>query len=253
MNIKNDPGESPLATLTDDFILGAESLETIFLESTGKTVEQENRDLERKLNRGDMYGKTEVFTKDEALNYSTIFSYLLENGFEARGNNIYTYRELIRKPLGTSFGLPAQPTLVFIDGMESTLNELRSLRPTDVESIYTNKTGAGSRGYAKGGSTAGGLVEIITKDTYSQISKTATRVILKNGFAAPREFYAPRYSSYNDDLFINYGTIGWFPQINMEDQTMDLKIFDTRHPVKLFIEGMSSDGALISEEILINN
>lgn len=253
VNLKSDSREEELAGIKTDFILGSESLETVFLESTGKTLEQENRDLERKLNRADMYGKTEVFTKEEALKYSTIFSYLLDMGFEARGNNIYTLRELMRKPLNTSIGLPAQPTLVFIDGMESNLNELRPLRPTDVESIYTNKTGAGARGYAKGGATAGGLIEIVTKKTYSQISKSATNVILKHGFAAPKEFYAPRYNSYNDDLFVSYGTIGWFPQIFIEGQSIDLKVFDTRQPLKVFIEGMTNEGALISEEILLKN
>lgn len=253
VNLKSDSKEEELAAINNDFILGAESLETVFLESTGKTLEEENRDLERKLNRADMYGKTEVFTREEAMRYSTIFSYLLDMGFEARGNNIYTLRELMRKPLNTSIGQPAQPTLVFIDGMESNLNELRPLRPTDVESIYTNKTGAGARGFAKGGATAGGLIEIVTKKTYAQISKSATNVILKHGFAAPREFYAPRYNSYNDDLYVNYGTIAWFPQIFIEGQSIDLKVFDTRLPLKVFIEGMTTEGALISEEILLKN
>lgn len=253
VKINNDSENTQLARLTHDFILGTESLETVFIESKTRTVEEENRELEQKLNRADMYGRTEVFTQEEALNYNSIFSYLMEMGFEASGNNIYTRRELMRKPPGTSIGLPAQPTMVYIDGMESSLNELRSLRPIDVESIYTNKTGAGSRGYVKGGETGGGLVEIITKNTYTKISQTAKEVKMKNGFAATKEFYAPRYSSYNDELFMKYGTIDWFPHIVIENQNLDLKVFDTGQPIKLFIEGMASDGSLISEEILINN
>ena len=250
LRIKEDIEETGKSNIPDNFISGAEELNTVYLENKVLTEIEENRELERKLNRGDMYGRTEVFTEEEAKMYGTLFSFLQDRGFEARSGNMYSRRELMRKPPGASLGLPGQPAIIFIDGMESDLVDLKALRPIHVKSIYTNPTGFGSRGFGRGGATGGGLIEIITNNSYSRNSENATTLQLANGFAAPKEFYAPKYSSYNNEQFRSYGVIGWLPYVSLEDQN-EIQIFDTRQPVRLFIEGIAADGALISGEILI--
>ncbi|MDX1761661.1 MAG: hypothetical protein R3218_05860, partial [Christiangramia sp.] len=251
--IKDNDQENTDITIPDNFISGIEELGTVYLEGERLTEEDENRELERELNGADMYGRTEVFTKEEARDYTTILSFLRTRGFTARGTTIYSRRELMRKPAGTNLGLPALPAVIIIDGMESSGADLSVIRPTDVEWIYVNKSGVGPRAYRTGKESGGGIIEIKTKTSYVPFSKEEMNIRLTNGFAESKEFYAPRYNSYNNEIFKNYGVVDWFPTLTLENQSAAIQIFDTRQPVKLFLEGMTSDGALISEEILIES
>lgn len=246
--------KTELKPLPNDFILEGERLGTVFLESEVLTAEDKRIQEERKLNKMEMFGKYDLITEYEAKSNLTLFSILAEKGFEVRGPHAYTRRELMRKPLEVSqnFVIPARPAVIVIDGMESDVSELRTMRTSDVEYIYTNITGTGIRGSFYNGA-GGGYIEVKLNEGRSKKSSTQVSTsILSNGFAPPKEFYTPKYNSYKGQAFQNYGTIGWFPEVMLEAGNLDLKILNTQQPVKLFIEGMTEEGVLISEEIEID-
>ena len=75
----------------------------------------------------------------------------------------------------------------------------------------------------------------------------------KNRYRFIKEFYAPKYSSYTNDTFKNYGVIDWISDLSIQDNgAANFKILNTMQPqVTLFIEGMTVDGNLISETLQV--
>lgn len=70
--------------------------------------------------------------------------------------------------------------------------------------------------------------------------------------AAEKEYYAPKYNSYSSPAFKYYGVIDWFPHTSLEGGKATLKVVNTLQPeIVLFIEGMTKEGALISEKIKV--
>ncbi len=155
----------------------------------------------------------------------------------------------------TSMRGPGHP-LVIVDGMALTGSNdmLVDLRTSDVTSIAINKIGAryGMRG-------ANGAIVIKTKSgSFSskkgKPSETTRALKMQNGFAQEKSFYTPLYHNYNSEPYKNYGAIGWFPAIKLSVQSgiKTLRIPNTHQDaVKLFIEGMASNGTLISEVLTI--
>jgi len=82
--------------------------------------------------------------------------------------------------------------------------------------------------------------------------ETAAVRVLGNGFSPSKEFDTPKYSFYSSQAISDYVSIGWPPEVSLEEGNSELKIFNTRLPIKLFIEGMTEEGALISEEVVID-
>lgn len=238
--------------LPENFIQEGEVLGTVYLEGKTMTPQEIQLEEERKLNRGEMYGRYDLISEWETKTNPTIFSLLLMKGFEVKGDHVYSRRELRRKPPNTNWILPARAAVVLIDGLESDVHDLRALLTSEVEYIYTNQTGAGVKGAYYNGA-GGGYIEIKLKDSrWLDNRETAAVRFLGNGFSPSKEFYTPKYSSYSSQAFSDYGSIGWFPEVSLEEGNSELKIFNTRLPIKLFIEGMTEEGALISEEVVID-
>lgn len=137
--------------------------------------------------------------------------------------------------------------LIFLDGMELYDNSELYMMPTkEVESISINKSGGG---YGMRGS--GGVIRITRKTNYgsSRVGQTTNISILENGFAANREFYAPKYVSYENSFFEEYGSIAWFPDIRLDERgKAEIKVWNTTQPeLKLFVEGITENGGVVSE------
>ncbi len=79
------------------------------------------------------------------------------------------------------------------------------------------------------------------------------RVLATKGFDRPEKYYNPRYSSFTNQGFIDYGVIHWQPDIIAKAGEQ----FQIKFPnfgvdeILLRLEGMGSDGSLISEEKVI--
>ncbi|WP_299680331.1 hypothetical protein [uncultured Dokdonia sp.] len=157
--------------------------------------------------------------------------------------------------LNNAFPIP----LVYLDGVQLfdfDFDILLGLKTEDVESFYFDRTGAtaGSRG-------AGGVIYINTRRNRSSLpsfhsqysNKKSIKVFSYNvpqGFETPKTFYNPKYASYDNIAFENFGVIHWEP-----DAITDKKgIYSFMIPhtgvenALFFIEGMSEDGQLFSIE-----
>ena len=79
---------------------------------------------------------------------------------------------------------------------------------------------------------------------------------IENGFNRPSKFKTPFYSSYTNTFFNYYGTIDWKPMLNLDGiTTLTFKIPRLNQDAfKLIIEGMGSEGTLIStvKELKLN-
>lgn len=131
---------------------------------------------------------------------------------------------------------------------------LINLKTSEVKSITINKMGSvmginGAGGYIKIETNFGDLDYINAKKT-----PTTRLVKLKNGFAMPKDYYEPLYRNYYSDIFAYYGAIDWLPnvQMNTGSGSKTIKVLNTAQPsIKLYIEGMTADGSLISDEITV--
>jgi hypothetical protein len=124
---------------------------------------------------------------------------------------------------------------------------------SEVESVHIQNYGTGERGIIN----LSGVITINTttgRNYDNSVSEETTfKLIAENGYAPTKEYYAPKYRSYNNSLFTKFGAIQWLDDIFLDqDGQGSFKILNTMQPgVKLFIEGMTTKGELISEVILL--
>lgn len=139
---------------------------------------------------------------------------------------------------------------VFIDDIPVTdLNQLQGMSLEFVDEIYLNR-----HGFGMGSDGANGTIRIYTKKVLnpgaSAIRVKSQQFLITNGFQAPKSFKNPGYSDYNSPGFYNYGTIYWLPEVETdEDGAFRFSIPNySQQSVKLKIEGIGTNGELISEE-----
>lgn len=144
--------------------------------------------------------------------------------------------------------------VIFLDGVRmQSYDFLTQLYTSDVKAVYINKSGGG----IMGATGLGGVIKIRTVNSFGSENSEGTfkestfKFIANNGFAPTKEFYAPQYRSYSNNLFEEYGDIHWIGDtfLNKNGNT-SFKILNTQLPeIKIFVEGMTENGLLISEEI----
>ena len=67
------------------------------------------------------------------------------------------------------------------------------------------------------------------------------------GFHVAKEYYNPEYISNTNKLFKDYGAVYWMPNISLSKTFTTLKIpLLKQKEVKIFIEGITSDGSILS-------
>ncbi|MFP2997179.1 hypothetical protein ABN763_14780 [Spongiivirga sp. MCCC 1A20706] len=75
-------------------------------------------------------------------------------------------------------------------------------------------------------------------------------IVLKDGFKKPDQYYNPRYNSFNTDAFKTYGALHWEGQLTVDEEGtsyIDIPNFNQKN-IKVFLEGISSNGTLFSQE-----
>lgn len=78
--------------------------------------------------------------------------------------------------------------------------------------------------------------------------------LINSGFARPKEYYDPGYISYLNFEFKMYGVLNWLPKVILNKNnhtTIKIPIMD-QTGIILYIEGLGSDGKLISTSKSIN-
>lgn len=71
---------------------------------------------------------------------------------------------------------------------------------------------------------------------------------IEQGFEVTKNFYAPLYTTYYNDLFERFGVVHWEPEIRIDANGGSFKILNTGlEALKICIEGMDGFGNLYSE------
>lgn len=165
-----------------------------------------------------------------------------------------TSRVIIRSIIPSSFlgGNTYPIPIIYLDNARlPNFDILYKMPTTEIESFMIDKTGSfeGARG-------AGGVIRIYTRrlprdynDHYSR-DENVFKYELKEGFEPVKKFYTPKYTSYLSNEFENFGTIHWVPELQTDENGIaTFKILNTfQSNVSFFIEGMGSEGQLISAE-----
>ena len=128
-------------------------------------------------------------------------------------------------------------------------NFISTLLTQDVESVEINRNGMGM-----GMNGVNGIININMKQgPRSSSSETTQTIVVNNGFTKNKEFYAPKYASYQHEIYQKYGVMDWKPALSIDENgNTSFKVLNTaQQSVKLYVEGLSADGHIISEEILI--
>jgi len=224
----------------EEFILDAEILDTVNLKGYRSKLEIPRWELR-------VNDKYVEVTDELAQRYLYVTDYIAQNGFLVYYDDFNEF--YIKNRLPFSLGGELLSPLIYFNGFPNgTPRQLEYLYMHDLESIVINKLGLGY-----GGRGGGGVIKIQTrtKPRGQIFRETVREIITTNGFTKEKEFYAPKYTSYLNDGFKNYGVIDWISDISIKQNGIaSFKVLNTMQPkISLFIEGITVDGKLISEVI----
>jgi len=153
------------------------------------------------------------------------------------------------------------PVVVFLDNVQ--LNEFtivanRALQ--EFEDIYIDDTYNANLVSVNGGvSIFATVIKLFTRKEPMEINSSKSKVRQTTrvpfGFAPRKKFYAPKYVSYDNDLFRDVGTVDWKPNFKISSNNQSVfNILNTgAKEVTFYIEGMTSEGDLISQIIHANS
>ena len=198
---------------------------------------------------------TTVINEKEGLTYPSVTDYIRTHGYNVSTSfgkvNINS-----RIPLSLGFGTGDKerypsPSIYIDDVLLQDFNILYELSTAKIKKITVDKAGLG-QGLNNG---AAGVIRIYMKESsvfdVEEVNSNTTFQMVKPsiGFAVPKTFYTPKYSSYENRTFKDYGVISWHPQLNISQNfSTTIKVIDTKaEQVSFFIEGIADDGSLISE------
>ncbi|SFA76781.1 hypothetical protein SAMN05660845_0446 [Flavobacterium swingsii] len=182
-------------------------------------------------------------TDDEAKRFIDIISFIQFHGYQVNNSGIDITVSSRRTSSLNSSSSPA----LFIDNTPSEFNQLYNLSLSNVDEIYFNKSG-----YGLGSMGANGSIMIYTKKNFvstNNLSILSKSFKITNGFQPIRQFENPKYNNVNDKGFKNFGTIYWNPKVLTNESGQFHFSFPNlfQKSVKIIIEGISSDGEMISE------
>lgn len=192
-------------------------------------------------------GRVDIFAKDDPRRMMFLDAYLSGRGYR------------VTEGLGTLdivAGNPNSPSnprpIVYLDGVLLTdFDLLWRFRLDIVDYIEINPTGIGSGIYG-----GGGVIRIVTDPSISPAGpapKAFQSYEIPLAFGQDKTFYTPVYSSYNNEFFRAFGTLGWVPDLQA-DRTGGMA-FTTRHhgveAMELHVEGIINGNEFVSARVLV--
>ncbi|WP_281988281.1 hypothetical protein, partial [Aquimarina aggregata] len=189
-------------------------------------------------------------SKQDTQDFPNILDYIATTGFRVK----YGYWKNSDKQVEilpiNSVTLNGSSVAVYIDDFKVSNHDLLlNLQTVDIDQILVDKYGSIT------GLNGSGTILIYTRKVplegfgKQKESSYITEYSLDKGFEPIKEFYTPKYLNYSSPGFKNYGTIHWEAQLQPDKNGSALfKIPDTGlEGVTFYIEGMGSDGTLISK------
>ncbi|RZJ73471.1 hypothetical protein [Flavobacterium sp.] len=176
--------------------------------------------------------------------YSNVVDFIQNHGYNVSQQ---AGRVMITRTFSTSFQGSNTPQ-IFVDNMlQDDHSQLTMYRMDMVDEIYINKSGYGG---GLGGGTAG-IIRIYLKKTLAgRMTKTMTKgLTIKSGFQKSMEYKNPDYADYQSDGFQTLGALHWIPETATDENGNFRFAFPNffQDSVKIVIEGIASDGTVISE------
>ncbi len=235
----------------------AEQLEEVVI-TANKTLTREDKLI------ASPFGKVKVI--DDQIRKSNVF---LRDYIRLQGFNVFQYegRLIITNRRPTTFGrgetittvgtlsgttntvVKVTPVIVYFNDIKlANIDNLSNYTMDDVDYIFFDKSGA-----SEGGSGAAGVIKIYTDPTIAQSKmerNVSQEISVPLAFSTPKKFYTPEYTTYQGKFYQDYGVIGWFPRLSIQnDGHIEFKIprpiIDS---ISVFIEGTANDGSFISEK-----
>lgn len=218
---------------------------------TEKAIELEEVIIEKKLTYQKAMGNAFLrgHKVDETLENIDLLSFIERNGFIVQRS----FGEVaIYSRINNSMNSARPTPQIIIDGrVVMDQLEFTSMRMIDFEEIYLspNAIVAGMQNFS-------GIIKAYTKKTFkpNRIKDNPNTVMLKEAFSSYPSFSNANYQSTQNSGFDYYGLIEWKPLlcVNDEDQFL-FRVTDYNKPqVKVIIEGITPEGQLIHEEILMD-
>ena len=213
----------------DNFISKREVLDEITIKAKVETEE-------KPINRGAFTRSIEI---NESYNPSLdMISFINFNGFEATVN-VYRQVSIVDRRTKKVAGLVIDDI-----NFSSRLHEVLNYRIEDIKSYHIKQFAGAS------------VIYLYTrKKSLSIISPTKKDYIVPFGYAIEKEYYQPQYGSNSDNAFKHYGAIFWAPSITLQESEKEhfIKIPTlNQESIRVFIEGITNKGKLISVEKVIN-
>ena len=241
-------------TLKDKSIFEANGSDMVFdtewntIEKLDEVIIEANLEKQRldKLTKYHSGGRVDLFDDDQRANELNLTAYLNGKGFQVF-ENLLSGQITIKRGRDT-------PAIFLNNRRIRDTRELLLFNMNDVDYIAVDRT---TKGYDASVVGEGGSIHIKTdprllfkNDTRRQFNQ---QIILPLTFTSPKTFYVPKYVYYKSNFFKEYGVIDWVPDVTLDtSNAINLKVFDTKaKQIKLFIEGMTSEGRYISEEKII--
>jgi hypothetical protein len=191
-------------------------------------------------------GRVDIFDDEQRMNALDLAAYLSGKGFQV-------FQDLLSGQVTIKRG--RNTPAVFLNNRRIRDNaELLLFNMNDVDYVAIDRT---TKGYDASVIGKGGSIHIKTdpKLLFKNDTRKAynQKISLPLTFTSPKTFYVPKYAFYNSDFFREYGVIDWIPNVVLDQSNaINLKIFNTKtKQIKLFIEGVTSEGSFISEEKVI--
>jgi len=151
------------------------------------------------------------------------------------------------------------PVVVYLNNNQlADINIVINSSLDEYEDIYIDDTPNTNMASVNGGvATWVVVVKLFTRKTPLWDFEATSRVNstkVKYGFQPKKKFYTPRYISYEMESFKKYGVIHWEPSIKIKNsEVFNLTTVNTKlDEVAFYIEGISSDGNLISQKIIVD-
>lgn len=188
-------------------------------------------------------------TDGEASKFRDVLGFIRSHGYNVTENGLDV---IISRTYTTTLLGNNSPVIYLDDFPLEQFSLLRNMLLSTIDEIYINKTGFGA-----GINGSNGVIRIYSKPIANGVSNIKIKskpFYITNGFQKTISYSNPKFTNVQNDSFKTHGTIHWVPNVNT-DANGDFRFSIpnlSQKTIKVIIEGISSDGKLLSEIKTIN-
>jgi hypothetical protein len=167
---------------------------------------------------------------------------LRNNGYDIEYDSFYNLIIKQKRPHGWVNLSP----VIFINNMRVyEFSRFETMTVDEIEEMFISRFGIG----LSFGGANGGVINIYTKIGQTKSNKkTFNSHTISFGFSIPKTYYSPLYDKTLKDVFTKYGVLNWLPNLTGNEKG-EIKFNIPNYlngNINLYIEGMRTDGSLIS-------